>query len=226
MTERRFSLILAAVLAFAAALCLCGCGKDAPVSDTPDTDPAVVSGSSLSGSDVSDSDGDAVDVSPSDWIDYFEGEDARAIAEMLADNCAALNAEDVDGYMAAIDPDSPSYKSTRKDAEELFENYNLTATIENASIVMPFEGSDEAEATVTETMCRREGDEEGKSFTAVETVLRHSLVRKDGRWFIASTVVSSRRELTDKWSLFEQFAADPSIYVVPSASDAAAPVEG
>lgn len=224
MTERRFSLILAAVLAFVAALCLCGCGKDAPVSDTPDTDSAAVSGSSLSGSDVSD--GDEAVVSMSDWTDYFEGEDSRAIAEMLAANCDALNAEDIDGYMAAIDPDSPSYNSTRKDAEALFESYNLVATIETATITIPYEGGDEAEAIVTETMCRREGDEEGKSFTAVETVLRHNLVKKDGRWYIASTVVTSRRELTDKWSLFEQFAADPSIYVVPSASDAAAPVEG
>lgn len=198
------ALIMALIMMMSMMTLLSGCGED---------DEAV----QVSGADVSASD---EAVSESDWRELLDSEEEKAIAALIVSNCDAFNAEDIEGYMAAIASQSESYASTKEDAQMVFEKYNLTTTIDE--IKVDWVGEGEAQATVTQTMRRREGDEEGKSFTATETVLQHTLTEADGKWYIASTLVINRRELTDKWTLFEQFVSDPSIYKVPSGSDAMA----
>ncbi|MBE6752926.1 MAG: hypothetical protein E7559_00995 [Ruminococcaceae bacterium] len=210
MSNKRLLLIavlLAAVISAAMLFTACG-GEDAIDS----VSPTSVSGADVSGADVS-----AADVQ--DWRELIKTEDEMAIADLLVSNCDAFNAEDIEGYMAAVYPESKAYASTKEDAEMVFEKYNLVTVIDHLTIDS-IKG-DTAQVTVRQTMRRREGDEEGKSFTASESTLAHTVQLIDGRWFITGTVVEKRRELTDKWARFEQFVADPGIYVVPSASDVA-----
>lgn len=196
------------LLALFAAFCIfTGCGKD---SEKPEQDAVMIETSApeeiaaVSGTDTAGS----AEVSPTDWYAGLSGED-RAIADMIISSTDAFNAEDIDAYMLFIDGSSPGYASTREDTAELFDNYQLIATIDDIKVDSLNEAKGTAKVTVTQTTVR--DGKEGKGFAPVQNVLRHELVRRDGEWFFLSTTVVSRRELTDRWSMFIEFAADPPV---------------
>ncbi len=186
MNKFRFFALIAALVMI---LCLCACGGD----DAP------VSGTDLSGTDVS-----ATDVSDSDADWYAELSDIeRAAADVVLSSTDAFNAEDEDAYMATVDPESEALAETLEYIRLVFEKYSLTAEVEEIEVVR-MKGST-AELLVTQTTVR---NGEGKAFADVRTLLRHSMICRDGVWYISSTVVESRTELDTSWDIAGDYLAD------------------
>jgi len=178
--------VFALIAALFMMLSLCACGDNAAVSGQP------VSGGDLSGSDAS-----VQEVSASDANWYAEMTDEqRELADVVLSSTDAFNAKDEAGYMATIDPDSEAYGETQEYIRLVFDKYSLTATVEKIEIVeMKLET---AVLRVTQTTVR---NGEGKAFSDARTVMLHTLVQRNGEWYISSTVVESRTELDTNWDI-------------------------
>ncbi len=187
--------LVAILLSITLVLSLVGCGsKDAPEGGD------LVSGSAVS---VSTSDGS---VSGSDWYSLLTDEQ-RLCADVVISSTDALNNEDIDAYMALIDKQSEAYDTTFDDVLELFELFDLTATID--SITVESISGDSCVLLVTQSTVRR--GTEGKVFTPMQTELRHTLVRRADGYKLSSTVVLSRKELTNKWDAFIDFVKNAPV---------------
>lgn len=192
---RFFALIMALVMM----LSLCACGGDVG-------DAAEVSGGDVSATDVS-----ATDIAV-DWYSALSDEE-RVLADAVLSSTDAFNAEDEDAYMATIDPQSEAFDETLEYVRLVFSKYSLTATVEYIEIV-EIKG-DTAELRVTQTTVR---NGEGKAFADARTVLLHTMVCRDGVWYISSTIVESRTELDTNWDTAADYLAENTA----SSSDAAA----
>ena len=205
--------LLAALLCFA----LSGCDRpEAGEVELPGVSYADVSGTSVSGADVSGSDVSDSDLLDEDyhtryrpgsgWYSRLSG-DQLALANAVISSTDAFNAEDVDGYMQFIDPKSDAYESTKKDIAEMFDNFQLIASIK----LLNFEliDSEKGEATLTVVQNTIRDGKEGKGFAPVDNTLEHHMIKRDDKWYFNSTVVVSRREVTDRWAMFIDFASNP-----------------
>lgn len=196
----------------AAALCAllmlpCACGED-PIEPIV---PAVSVGD-VSGSDITSSE--------SDWYSALSDEH-RALADVVLDSVQALNLRDLDAYMSTVDPESKAYESTREDAVFTFAHYDLSVTVD--SFVVESVKNDKAVVTVVQSTtpvtaaadvavsdsdvvsgsdvsssdipAPLTGRDYTSRFVPCTTSLTHTLVLRDGTWYISSTVVNSYTEL-------------------------------
>ena len=196
---------------------LTGCGDEPAVSNT-DVSGGDISGGDVSAADLSEED----EVSATDWRELLVTEDELAVAQVSVSSTDAFNAEDIDAYMALIDPASSAYDSTREQTVWLFETYHLNSVIDDLRIDSL--SQDKAVVTVTQTTRRVNGED--KAFTPRRAELEHTLVKLNGGWLFSSTIVRSSVELIDPWSDFAAFVADPSAFVPVSGSDAPADEQG
>jgi hypothetical protein len=60
--------------------------------------------------------------------------DAKILA-VIQENVDAMNAEDIQRYMATIHPGSPSYQTTEQSLPQIFEYFDLKATVTDLAIV-------------------------------------------------------------------------------------------
>ncbi len=134
-----------AAAVFCALLALpCGCGdEESPAPEAPAVSLSDVSGSDVSGTDVSSS-----DVSALGWYDALSAEE-KAVADVVLRGAEAMNARDIDGYMATIDPDSKVYDITKEDTRLVFSRYRLAVTVDNLTVESIKNGT--AVVTVTQT---------------------------------------------------------------------------
>jgi hypothetical protein len=72
----------------------------------------------------------AVMLMPAAALDMSE----NAVVQVLYDNINALNNEDIDGAMAAISPDSPSFSATRDLTLQLFRDYDIKYKLESYKV--------------------------------------------------------------------------------------------
>lgn len=243
---KKYSVIckLAAAAALCAVLLLpCGCGgKDEPDTILPDA-PAVsgsdisasdVSSSDTSGSDVSASDVSASDVSGSDVSSAdtgslsFDDVDVNGPVYTVMLNAEAINARDINAYMATIDPDSEVFETTREDAEYTFAHYRLAVSINDVEIdemkddsavvvvtqttsaivlpekTEPVSGSDVSTSDVSSAdvsasdAAPLSGKDLSERFVPCQTVLRHTMTRIGGTWYITSTIPESYTSLASE----------------------------
>lgn len=178
MRKLKKTAIFALIAALFIMLLLCSCGGNAE---------SVVSEGDVSSSDVSSSDIDAA----VDWYDLLS-EEERQLANVVLSSTDAFNSGDEAAYMATVDPESEAYDETLEYIKLVFKKYSLTAQIESIEVVEA--GDTSAELRVVQTTVRN--GSEGKKFTDVRTVLLHTMVCRDGVWYISATTVESRAELT------------------------------
>ena len=209
------ALLMAVLLCFA----LSGCDRpEAGEVELPGDNIAYISGADVSGSDISGSDVSSTDALDEDyhtrfrpgsgWYSRLSG-DQLALANAVISSTDAFNAEDVDGYMQFIDPQSDAYESTKKDIAEMFDNFQLIAAIKQLN----FDLIDSANGTATLTVVQntiRDGSQ-GKGFAPVDNTLEHHMIKRDDKWYFESTTVVSRLEVTDRWAMFIDFASNPPV---------------
>lgn len=222
---------IAAALAACILLAIpCGCGEDSTPGTLSDSDLPAVSVSDVSGSDVS-----ASDAGEQGWYDALSSE-KRAVADVVLRSVEAMNARDIDAYMATVDPESKVYNTTREDAEWVFGRYRLAVTIDDLSVDSI--GKDTAVVTVTQTtlpltledvlvevsvsgsdvvsltdLNPLTGTDYTYLFDPCQTVLTHRMVMRGGEWYVSSTVIESYREISTQWDLLAAVsAADPSAF--------------
>ncbi len=103
---------------------------------------------------------------------------------LLNENVKAMEDENIDLYMKAVHPSSPSYAQSRKQAEELFAKYDLDVNLDSIKVISAT--NDEIVIEVVQTTKRIGGAEDFKN---TKTTARHTL-RKDGdTWKIYSTAI-------------------------------------
>jgi hypothetical protein len=108
--------------------------------------------------------------------------DENAVFSSIKDNLNAMQNKDLEGVMATIHPDSPSFGSTREVLLDLFKKYDLRFTITDMKIVsaMP----DEVKVSFVQKTERLKGPVDLQS-SICEGV--HTLKKDQGRWKIYNT---------------------------------------
>lgn len=103
--------------------------------------------------------------------------DRREIEALVAENLRAFNDEDLDAYMATLDPSAPAYERARAAAAERFSQYDLEATAEAVDI-LAVEG-DAARVRVVQVTRQvgADSDFQNNRFAAV-----HRLRKVAGQW--------------------------------------------
>jgi len=196
MKFRIIALFLAAVML----LSLCACGeKDAVEGNISPIDAA-------SNSDVSPSDAD-------NWYDLL-GDTEKMLADVVISSTDAFNMKDAEKYMSTIDPES--YAETKEYIELVFEKYNLFAAIDKIEVESVKD--DEASVRAVQTTIRNGS---GKKFADSQSVLLHTMVCREGVWYISSTVVESTVQLNSNWDLLEDFVSDSDVSPSDTAENAA-----
>jgi hypothetical protein len=107
----------------------------------------------------------------------------QAIEAAVRENLRALNAEDIDAYMATIDENSPVYDFTRSFTQQLIDNYNLRYEINSLEVIS--QSSNEAQVQVTQTTTKIDGPE----FRNNRIQAVHILKKSNGEWKIFATEV-------------------------------------
>jgi len=62
-------------------------------------------------------------------------EETSAVVDVVYENIAAANSENIDRYMATIHSQSSFYETTRQELETLYQDYDLTAVINGVQII-------------------------------------------------------------------------------------------
>lgn len=97
-------------------------------------------------------------------------------------------------------------------------------SLEDVLVAVPVSGSDAVSGTDiasgSDTVSYVDpnplsGTDQTSRFTPCVTVLEHTLTRRDGVWYISSTVILSYREISTQWDLFASAtAADASTFIL------------
>jgi len=105
----------------------------------------------------------------------MSGEDAEQIRALIDAQLAALDHNDLAGYMATLDPASPAYANTEKEVKNLF------ATFPTKSKALSFDfvtsSSYEVQVRVVQETHRVEPGYKGKRMTMI-----HIMRKTDGVW--------------------------------------------
>ncbi|HOW51430.1 MAG TPA: hypothetical protein PLV42_05215 [bacterium] len=83
--------------------------------------------------------------------------DRNLLLQTVERNANAMNTEDLAGYMATIDPESPLYEGTQKMLEGMFATYDLAVTVESTKILKYKEK--EAAVEITQVTKKKSGPE-------------------------------------------------------------------
>ncbi len=117
--------------------------------------------------------------------------DEAAVLAAVRANMAALEDEDLDGYLATIHEDAPGFGSTRKIVAQLFEDYDLAYELEKLELVE--DEGDEApapgEAKVSFVQVTRKI--KGGEFRDNRVTGVHTLKTSDGAWKLLATEVQN-----------------------------------
>lgn len=184
--------VIALLTAVIMLLSLCGCGEKGGVqSQISDTDKVT-----------------NTDVSPSDTDNWYTGMDekGRELADVVLSSTDAFNMKDAEGYMASIDPESESYAETKEYVKLVFEKYNLLASIDRIEVESIKD--DKAVVRITQTTVR---DGSGKKFADSQSVLMHTMVCREGKWYISFTVVESIVELNSNWDVLAEYVSGSDV---------------
>ena len=194
--------VMSLLLALAMLVSLCACGKN------DSADAPVSSADAVSATDVSPSDAD-------NWYATM-GEKGRELADVVLSSTDAFNMKDAEKYMSTIDPDSRSYSETEEYVKVIFEKYNLLAEIDFIEVVS-LKG-DEASVRVTQTTVRNGS---GKKFADSQSVLLHTMICRDGVWYISSTVVESTVQLNSNWNVLSDYVSGSDVSSTDAGESAA-----
>ena len=107
-----------------------------------------------------------------------------AIDELIKTNASFFQKEDVDGYIATLDPESPEIADTKVMMAELFKNYDLKLDIESVKILKIAEENADVEVVqVTKKLA-------GGDFRDNRVKIMHHIKKVNGAWKIsASTTI-------------------------------------
>jgi hypothetical protein len=97
---------------------------------------------------------------------------------IIRENIRAMNDEDLDGMMATIDEQSPSYDQTKQMSKKLFEMYDLKYELDSLKIVTQTEDEARLECVQTTTKIK------GPAFRDNKIAFIHSLKKSEGHWKI------------------------------------------
>lgn len=117
-----------------------------------------------------------------------EGTVESQLNAMMAGQIEAMNKEDVDGYMATVDTDSPAYAPTKEAMKKLFDMYDLQATLDDIKVVSSKDDDAEVRTVITTKKVK------GPQFNDNKVTALHTMKKKDGKW----VVVASKIENIDK----------------------------
>ncbi len=107
----------------------------------------------------------------------------EVVAALFHENAAALEAEDLDRYMATINPESPNYRPTADIMRDLFERYDLRITIDDLKILG--RTNNQITVQIVQTTTSRAPSD----FSANRQTTINMLRQYRGRWRISETVV-------------------------------------
>lgn len=115
----------------------------------------------------------------------FGQADEKAITKMFADQTAAANKGDVNGYMATVDPASGGYQKTKEAMTQVFSTYKLKFTSENFKVVY-VKGNT---AQIKTTMVTKKIS--GPGFRDNRLKMTTNLIKKGGKWLMSSSKIGS-----------------------------------
>ena len=116
--------------------------------------------------------------------------DKEAVKDVLRANLEALQAEDLDGYLATLDPDSPGYEKMKLICPKIFEIYDLEHEVEKIEVL---DISDQEARVRTVQVARRISGPDSYRHNRSTTV--HTLKKKDGAWKLTQTEQESMEYL-------------------------------
>lgn len=110
----------------------------------------------------------------------------KDIEKVIRNNASYLTQEEIEKYMDTLLLSEEDYEFTRQQALQLFENVDLTSTIDSFKIIEVT--SDTAKVEVVQTT-KAEKVKEGYDFVDTETNSTHTLKLEDGDWKITHTEI-------------------------------------
>jgi ketosteroid isomerase-like protein len=170
MNTRRPLWVVISGLAVALTLSLAGCGQSGAGGS------GGASGSAATASA-------AAPASPIASASIDEQENAAILAVINA-NIDAMNSEDIDAYMACLDPSSPLYDSTRSQVETIFEQYDLQTEVTDLYVTDASATVAHVHAVITTTKIS------GPEFADNRLTAVFELHKVDGAWKIYGQTIS------------------------------------
>ena len=107
--------------------------------------------------------------------------EAKAIRAMFDKQLVAANSGDLKGYMATIDPATPSYAPTEKAMGTIFQSYKLKFSLESFKVTSIQAKS----ATVATIMVTKKIS--GPKFKDNRIKMTMTAVKKGGKWLLSGT---------------------------------------
>jgi len=109
--------------------------------------------------------------------------DENAVFSTIKDNLNAMQNKDMDGVMATVHPESPSYGSTREVLLDLFKKYDLRFTLTDLKVVSATPS--EVQVSFVQKTERLKGPADLQS-SICDGV--HTLRKDHGKWKIYNTI--------------------------------------
>jgi len=102
---------------------------------------------------------------------------------MMEGQIDAMNKENVDAYLATVDPDSPAYDPTKEQIKKLFDMYDLQATLDTFQLVSNKDDDAEVRTTITTKKVK------GPQFNDNKVIALHSVKKKNGKWVVVASKI-------------------------------------
>jgi ketosteroid isomerase-like protein len=117
------------------------------------------------------------------------------LQKVLEDNAKAMNNKDLNSYMNSIakEANPNGYEQTKITMEQIFEKYDLEATVKNFNVVSVSEDSAIAIVEVEQDTINK--DTNSATFKNNRVIAEHTLVKESNQWKIKSTLLKSRKEI-------------------------------
>jgi len=100
----------------------------------------------------------------------------EAIKAAVYENLRAMQREDLEAYLATLDPGSPAFEDTKALTQDLFDTYDLKIELNSVQVINT--SGNEAKVRVTETTRKIAGPD----FKDNITTGIHTLRKSNGRW--------------------------------------------
>jgi hypothetical protein len=95
----------------------------------------------------------------------------------------AMNKEDMDAYMASIDPEAGVYASTKATMPLILQTYDVKATMDSFEVVSKTEDSAQVRTVIVTKKVS------GPDFKDNKVTALHTLKLKNGKWLLTETKV-------------------------------------